>query len=75
MTASLKKVRASMMNAIHDLPLLVAGDEGFFRDEGLDVEIVRTPGSGQRDSDHQALRANVFDRTMEALYGCASGES
>src|SRR2546425_7459561 len=68
MTASLKKVRASMMNAIHDLPLLVAGDEGFFRDEGLDVEIVRTPGSGQRDSDHQALRANVFDRAMEALY-------
>jgi len=68
MTALLKKVRASMMNAIHDLPLLVAGDEGFFRDQGLDVEIVRTPGSGQRDSDHQALRANVFDRTMEALY-------
>src|SRR5205807_7954305 len=68
MTASLKKVKASMMNAIHDLPLLVAGDEGFFRDEGLDVEIVRTPGSGQRDSDHRALRANVFDRTMEALY-------
>src|SRR5258708_9246997 len=68
MTASFKKVRASMMNAIHDLPLLVAGDEGFFRDEGLDVEIVRTPGSGQRDSDHQALRANVFDRTMEPLY-------
>jgi ABC-type nitrate/sulfonate/bicarbonate transport system substrate-binding protein len=32
------------------------------------VEIIRTPGSGQRDSDHQALRANVFDRTMEALY-------
>src|SRR3989442_13538596 len=68
MTASLRKVRASMMNAIHDLPLLVAGDEGFFRDQGLDVEIVRTPISGQRDSDHKALRANVFDRTMEALY-------
>jgi NitT/TauT family transport system substrate-binding protein len=68
MTATLKKVKASMMNAIHDLPLLVARDEGFFRDEGLDVEIVRTPGSGQRDSDHQALRPNVFDRTMEALY-------
>jgi NitT/TauT family transport system substrate-binding protein len=68
MTASLKKVRASMMNAIHDLPLLVARDEGFFRDEGLDVEIIKTPGSGQRNSDHQALRPNVFDRTMEALY-------
>jgi NitT/TauT family transport system substrate-binding protein len=63
-----KKVKASIMNAIHDLPLLVARDEGFFRDEGLDVEIIKTPGSGQRDSDHQALRANIFDRTMEALY-------
>jgi NitT/TauT family transport system substrate-binding protein len=68
MSAALKKVKASMMNAIHDLPLLVARDEGYFRDQGLDVEIIRTPGSGQRDSDHQALRANVFDRTMEALY-------
>jgi NitT/TauT family transport system substrate-binding protein len=68
MAASLRKVKASMMNAIHDLPLLVARDEGFFNDEGLDVEIIRTPGSGQRHSDHQALRANVFDRTMEALY-------
>lgn len=64
----MRKVKASMMNAIHDLPLLVARDEGFFKDQGLDVEIIRTPGSGQRNSDHQALRANVFDRTMEALY-------
>jgi NitT/TauT family transport system substrate-binding protein len=68
MTAQLKKVKASMMNAVHDLPLLVARDEGYFRDEALDVEIIRTPGSGQRNSDHQALRANIFDRTMEALY-------
>src|SRR6185295_18054463 len=68
MAANLKKVKASMMNAIHDLPLLVARDEGFFRDQGLDVEIVRTPGSGQSDSDHQALRSNIFERTMEALY-------
>ena len=45
---TLKKVRASMMNAIHDLPLLVARDEGYFREEGLDVEILKTPGSGQR---------------------------
>jgi len=64
----MKKVKASMMNAIHDLPLLVARDEGFFADQGLDVDIIKTPGSGQRDSDHRALRANIFDRTMEALY-------
>jgi NitT/TauT family transport system substrate-binding protein len=66
--AALKTVKASMMNAIHDLPLLVARDEGFFRDEGLDVEIVRTPGTGQRGADHQALRDNIFKRTMEQLY-------
>src|SRR6266852_7268532 len=68
MAKVLKKVRVSMMNAIHDLPLLVARDEGFFKDEGLDVDILKTPGSGQRDSDHQALRENIFERTMEALY-------
>jgi NitT/TauT family transport system substrate-binding protein len=66
--AELKKVTVSMMNAIHDLPLLVARDDGFFRDEGLDVSILKTPGSGQYGSDHQALRANIFDRTMETLY-------
>jgi len=63
-----KKVKVSMMNAIHDMPLLVARDEGFFADEGLDVDIIKTPGSGQFASDHQALRANVFERTMEAMY-------
>src|SRR5438094_1183326 len=68
MAKALKKVRVSMMNAIHDLPLLVARDQGFFKDEGLDVDILKTPGSGQRNSDHQALRENIFDRTMEALY-------
>src|SRR5437868_15130755 len=64
----MKKVKASMMNAVHHLALLVRADEGFFRDQGLAVDIIRTPGSGQKDSDHQALRANIFERTMEALY-------
>src|SRR5476651_288963 len=64
----LQKVTASMMNAIHDLPLLVARDERFFEDEGLDVEILKTPGTGQHASDHQALRDNIFSRTMESLY-------
>jgi hypothetical protein len=80
---SLKTVTVSMMNAIHDLPLLVARDEGFFRDEGLDVTILKTPGTAQRNADHQAIRDNIFNRTMESLYdqgnaisfACASGES
>ena len=79
----MQKVKASMMNAIHDLPLLVARDEGFFRDQGLDVEIVRTPGSGQRDSDHQALRPTSSTapwrrsttRAPATSSACASGAS
>src|SRR5215469_2861778 len=67
-TGKLQKVRSSMMNAVHDLPLLVARDEGFFRDEGLDVEILKTPGSGQHASDHRALRDDIFKRTLEASY-------
>jgi len=64
----LKKVKVSTMNVIHDLPLLAAVDEGFFRDAGLDVEILKTPGTAQRQADHQALRDNIFERTMESLY-------
>ena len=65
---TLKTVRVSMMNAIHDLPLLVARDEGFFNAEGLDVEVITTPGTAQMSADHQALQDNIFARTMEALY-------
>ena len=64
----LRKVRISIMNAVHDLPLLVAQDEGLFRQEGLDIEIVNTPGTAQVAADHQALRHPIFDRTMESLY-------
>ena len=66
--AELQKVKASMMNAIHDLPLLVARDEGFFRDEGLDVDILVTPGSGQHNSDDRALKDDIFKRGLEATY-------
>ena len=36
--ADLKPVRVSAMNAVHDLAVFVARDEGLFRDEGLDVD-------------------------------------
>ena len=64
----LKKVRASIMNAVHDLAVLVARDEGLFAAQGLDVEIVNTPGTSQANADRQALREAIFDRTMESLY-------
>jgi len=66
--ADLKKVRVSMMNAVHDLAVLVARDEGLFREQGLDVEIVDTPGTAQIGADRQAMRDVIFDRTMESAY-------
>jgi len=44
--AGLKKVRVSAMNAVHDLAVLVARDEGLFEKEGLDLEVLATPGTG-----------------------------
>jgi len=68
MQTELKKVRTSVMNAVHELAVLVARDEGLFETEGLDVEIVRMPGTFQAQADHRALREGIFDRTMEAVY-------
>ena len=56
------------MNAVHDLAVLVARDEGLFEKEGLDVEILNTPGTGQLGADRQALKKDIFDRTMESIY-------
>jgi hypothetical protein len=39
--------RVAIMNAVHDLPVLVARDQGSFRDEGFDLEFVTTPGMAQ----------------------------
>jgi hypothetical protein len=56
------------MNAVHDLAVLVARDEGLFEKEGLDLEILATPGTGQLGADRQALKKDIFDRTMEGIY-------
>src|SRR5712691_3184911 len=65
---TLKKVRLSVSNAVHSLAVLVAHDEGLFRDQGLDVELVRTPGSAHVDTDRQAVRDAIFERPLETLY-------
>ena len=64
----LKKVRVSAMNAVHDLAVLVAQDEGLFQKEGLDVEILNTPGTSQVNAGRQALKKDIFDRPMESIY-------
>ena len=67
-STDLKKVRVSIMNAVHDLAVLVARDEQLFQQEGLDIEIIATPGTGQINADRQALREAIFDRTMESIF-------
>ncbi len=65
---SLKRVRISMMNAVHDLAVMVARDEGLFQDEGLEVEVIDTGGTARVNPEGAALRERIFDRSLEALY-------
>jgi NitT/TauT family transport system substrate-binding protein len=63
-----KKPQVAIMNAVHDLPVLVARDEGFFKDEGLDIEFVTTPGMAQVTTSHFVKFDSVFDRPLDSAY-------
>jgi len=62
----LKKVRLSVSNAVHSLAVLVAFDEGLFRGQGLDVEIVKTPGSAHVNTVRR--EDSIFERPLESLF-------
>ncbi len=62
------KPRVAIMNAVHDLPVLVARDNGFFKDEGLDIEFVTTPGMAQVTTSHSLRFDSVFDRPLDSVY-------
>ncbi|MGY9019748.1 MAG: ABC transporter substrate-binding protein [Alphaproteobacteria bacterium] len=61
-------VKLAVMNAVHDLPVLVARDEGFFKDEGLNIEYVTTPGMAQVTTSHEVQFDSVFDRPLDSVY-------
>ncbi len=63
-----KRPQVAIMNAVHDLPVLVARDEGFFKDEGLDIEFVTTPGMAQVTTSHFVKFDSVFDRPLDSTY-------
>jgi NitT/TauT family transport system substrate-binding protein len=63
-----KKPQVATMNAVHDLPVLVARDKGFFKDEGLDIEFVTTPGMAQVTTSHFVKFDSVFDRPLDSVY-------
>src|SRR5262245_8821980 len=62
------KPRVAVMNAVHDLPVLVARDNGFFKDEGLDLEFVTTPGMAQVTTSHVVKFDSVFERPLDSVY-------
>jgi NitT/TauT family transport system substrate-binding protein len=66
--ATRRKTKIAVMNAVHDLPVLVARDKGYFRDEGLDIEFVTTPGMAQVTTSHTVKFDTVFDRPLDAVY-------
>jgi NitT/TauT family transport system substrate-binding protein len=63
-----RKTKVAIMNAVHDLPVLVARDKGYFRDEGLDIEFVTTPGMAQVTTAHTVKFDTVFDRPLDSVY-------
>src|ERR1700752_2809922 len=60
--------QGSIMNAVHDLRVLVARDKGFFKDEGLDLEFVTTPGMAQVTTTHLVKFDSIFDRPLDSVY-------
>src|SRR3954465_16032218 len=69
MTADVRtKPQVATMNAVHDLPVLVARDEGFFKDEGLDIDFITTPGMAQVTTKHFVKFDTVFDRPLDSVY-------
>jgi NitT/TauT family transport system substrate-binding protein len=63
-----KKPQVAIMNAVHDLPVLAARDLGFFRDEGLDIDFITTPGMAQVTTKHFVKFDTVFDRPLDSVY-------
>ncbi len=66
--ATSAKPRLAIMNAVHDLPVLVARDKGYFKDEDLDIEFVTTPGMAQVTTSHSVKFDSVFDRPLDSVY-------
>src|SRR5262249_25600192 len=66
--AKTNKPQAAVMNAVHDLPVLVARDKGFFKDEGLDLDFVTTPGMAQATTTHLVKFDSIFDRPLDSVY-------
>src|SRR4029453_10185115 len=54
--------QVAIMNAVHDLPVLVA------RDKGFDLDFVTRPGMAQVTTTHTVKFDSVFERPLDSVY-------
>ena len=54
-----RNLKIEVNNAVFSLPYHVAQDKGFFRDEGLDVELI--PAGSGRDRDKEVAEQPIED--------------
>jgi NitT/TauT family transport system substrate-binding protein len=64
-------VKIEVNNAVFSLPYHVAREEGYFADEGLDVELV--PAGSGRDRDKEVPDEAILDHTAVKSYGWHEG--
>jgi NitT/TauT family transport system substrate-binding protein len=68
---ALKKTRIEVNNAVFSLPYHVAKEEGYFADEGYDVELV--PAGSGRDRDKEVPDQPIEDHRLVKSYGWHEG--
>ena len=68
---ALSKMKIGVNNAVFSLPYHVAQQEGFFLDEGIDVELI--PAGSGRDRDKEVPAEPIEDHTAVKSYGWHEG--
>jgi NitT/TauT family transport system substrate-binding protein len=68
---ALAKTRIEVSNAVFSLPYHVAKEEGYFADEGYDVELV--PAGSGRDRDKEVPEQPIEDHRLVKSYGWHEG--
>ena len=63
------KIKMGILPIVDTLPLIVAEEKGYFKQAGVDVELVTFPSAVERDS---ALQAKAIDGSLGDLLAAAS---
>ena len=66
-----RNLKIEVNNAVFSLPYHVAQEKGFFRDEGVDVELI--PAGSGRDRDKEVAEPPIEDPKAVKSYGWHEG--